>query len=227
MHRFARSRGYRVASLAFVIVLVVSAGTAFTVFGNNHDVVVYACLTPGGQLNSVSTDGPPACPGNNTLISWNQTGPQGPPGDEGPEGDEGPPGPPGTFSGTFVSENGDFSISVTDDGISLAGPDNEILLEQNSMVMSNSLGQITIDSLGRITVQGALFGVESFGNVGVSAANSLSLQAGTSASLTGSMVQLGCTSGVSPVARFSDNVQVDPNSGSGAITGGSTTVLAC
>ena len=245
MRRFETSRPFRVVSLTFVLVLLLSAGSAYVVFGDNHDVVVYACLTPGGQLRDVTTDGPPDCAGNNTLISWNQTGPQGEigptgpqgePGPEGPEGDQGEPGPegpkgdqgePGTFSGTFVSANGDFSISVTDEGISLSGPYNEIVLNNNSMSMSNDLGEIEFDSLGRIRLKGFEVDVEGLNDVEVRAGNSLKLQAAANASLSGSIVNLGCPAGVSPVARVGDPVLVDPNGGAGAILGGSSTVLAC
>jgi hypothetical protein len=73
-------------------------GSAFVVSGSEHGVTYYACLNPGGQLNSVTTDGPPNCKGQSTLISWNQTGPegtQGPVGPEGPQGEAGPVGPEG------------------------------------------------------------------------------------------------------------------------------------
>lgn len=241
MKRFATSRGYRIVSLAFALVLVISAGSAYVVFGGNHDVVVYACLTPGGQLGSVTTDGPPNCPGNNTLISWNQTGPQGetgPEGPEGPQGETGPEGPegpegdqgePGTFSGIFESEDGEFSISVTNDGISLRGPSSEIVLDQTTMLISNSNGEIEIDSFGDITVKGFDVDIEGFGNVEVSSVGSLTMEAGGTASLGGSVTIIGCPVGGQPlpVARFSDSVFANPNTGQGTIMGGSTVVLAC
>lgn len=240
MQRLATSRGYRVVSLTFVLVLVLSAGSAYVVFGGNHDVVVYACLTPGGQLRNVTTDGPPNCPGNNTLISWNQTGPQGdigpqgpqgPKGDEGKIGPEGPEGDPGTFSGTFESEDKAFSISVTNDGISLSGPDNEIVLAHGSILISNSggLAEIEFDSSGDITLKGVHVDVEGFGNVKVSAGNSLTMQAATNASLSGGLVSIGCASGGAPfpVARATDPVSVNPISYSGSITAGTPTVFAC
>ncbi len=251
MQRFETSRPFRVVSLAFVLVLLLSAGSAYVVFGDDHDVVVYACLTPGGQLRNVTTDGPPDCPSNNTLISWNQTGPQGdigpqgpqgeegeigpqgtagPQGEEGPEGPEGPKGDqgdPGTFSGTFESEDGAFSISVTNDGIALRGPDNEIVLDESSMLISNSVGEIEFDSFGNLKLKGFDVDVDGLFNVEVSAGNSLKMQGGTTASLSGGIVHIGCPVGGLPVARATDPVFVGPNEVVGSIVAGSPTVLAC
>lgn len=104
MHRIGRARDYRVVLMALALALVLSAGSAYVVFGDNHDVVIYGCLSPSGQLSSVTTEAPPDCPGQHALISWNQTGPEGPQGpqgepgekgDAGPEGPQGPPGEPG------------------------------------------------------------------------------------------------------------------------------------
>jgi hypothetical protein len=254
MQRFKTSRAFRIVSLAFVLVLVLSAGSAYVVFGSNHDEIVYACLTPGGQLKDVTIDGPPNCPGQNTLISWNQTGPVGPtgpagdvgpegpqgePGPEGPEGPQGPQGPDGpegpkgdrgdtgTFSGTFESDNGAFSISVTDAGIVLSGPDNEILLGNNSMSMSNSIAEITFDSTGDITLKAVEVDVEGLHSIELSSGGSLTIEAGAIATLNGALVQLGCSAGGSPIARTNDGVVVSTQSGLGTIVGGSSSVFAC
>lgn len=95
MGRIVESRGYRVVAMALGLVLLLSAGSAYLVFGSEDDITIYACLNPGGQLGSVTTAGPPSCKGESTLISWNQTGPQGLPGEKGDPGEPGAPGADG------------------------------------------------------------------------------------------------------------------------------------
>jgi hypothetical protein len=150
----------------------------------------------------------------------------GPPGPPGPEGEK---GEPGTFSGTFESEDGEFSISVTNDGISLRGPFSEISLDQSTMMFSNSFGEIEINSSGDITMKGFDVEIEGFGNVEVSSGGTMTMESGGIASFGGSATIIGCPAAGQPlpVARFSDSVLVNPNTGQGTIMGGSTVVLAC
>ena len=60
--------------------------------------VIHACYRPNGNVRLVDKS---SCTGNETAISWNQTGPAGPPGEAGaqgtpaPQGAPGPQGPPG------------------------------------------------------------------------------------------------------------------------------------
>src|SRR5437764_1779357 len=70
--------------------------------------VYTGCILPSGQLRVIDTAESPTCRNNETLITWNHTGPvgpqgpmglqgpQGPPGSQGPQGPQGPQGVPGT-----------------------------------------------------------------------------------------------------------------------------------
>ena len=54
--------------------------------------VIHACYRPNGNVRLVDKS---SCTGNETAISWNQTGPAGPQGEAGPQGTPGPEGTPG------------------------------------------------------------------------------------------------------------------------------------
>ena len=54
--------------------------------------VIHACYRPNGNLRLVDKS---SCTGNETAISWNQTGPAGPQGEAGPQGVGGPQGETG------------------------------------------------------------------------------------------------------------------------------------
>jgi collagen triple helix repeat protein len=58
------------------------------------DTTYYACVSRGGGLDLVSTS-PRTCPAGESLISWNEAGPQGPQGPQGSPGPQGPAGPAG------------------------------------------------------------------------------------------------------------------------------------
>src|SRR5262249_4524752 len=61
---------------------------------------IYACVHDNGNLKAISTSAL-TCGHNETLLTWNQHGPQGLPGTQGPQGrpgaqgPQGLPGPPG------------------------------------------------------------------------------------------------------------------------------------
>ncbi|HUG14712.1 MAG TPA: hypothetical protein VMM78_06795 [Thermomicrobiales bacterium] len=90
-------RSRRPRAPALIAALILAIGTTFVAYGNDPGDTYYACLTPGGTLSdvNVSPDETPACPANQTLISWNQTGPQGIQGEQGPQGEKGDTGEPG------------------------------------------------------------------------------------------------------------------------------------
>jgi hypothetical protein len=54
--------------------------------------VIHACYRANGNLRLVDKS---SCAGNETAISWSQSGPAGPQGEAGPQGIPGPQGPPG------------------------------------------------------------------------------------------------------------------------------------
>jgi hypothetical protein len=54
--------------------------------------VIHACYRPNGNVRLVDKS---SCTGNETAISWSQTGPAGPQGEAGPQGVGGPQGETG------------------------------------------------------------------------------------------------------------------------------------
>ncbi len=98
-----RSRFVRPVVLATAIACVLATGSVLVALGDPAPATYYACLK-NGNLSDVGTSTPDKCPGNSTVISWNEqgpqgiqgeTGPQGPQGDVGPQGPQGVPGPQG------------------------------------------------------------------------------------------------------------------------------------
>jgi uncharacterized Zn-binding protein involved in type VI secretion len=167
----------RVILVSLALVVAFSAGSALVAFGDGENVTFYGCLTPGGTLNSISVDVAPSCPPPSQLISWNQ------------KGEKGDPGEPGTFSGVFTSDNGLYSISVTNDGIVLSGPNNSTIALDDTGVQVNGL------------------------NVQVNGTNTVVASTQTTR-IQGLLVQLNCTSGGNGVARVGD-----PVSGSAIVAG--------
>jgi hypothetical protein len=81
---------------------LLGGGLAYATTGSSGTIYT-ACLSQGNHaLYNITTDGTtPNCRGNDTTITWNQTGPQGAqgpagvPGPQGAKGDTGAPGPAG------------------------------------------------------------------------------------------------------------------------------------
>ena len=78
-----------VTILGLAAVLLVAGGIALAHNGDPN--VIHACVNNGGQLTIVGAND--TCPGSQTSLDWNITGP------EGPEGPQGPQGPAGGVSG--------------------------------------------------------------------------------------------------------------------------------
>jgi hypothetical protein len=122
-------------ALGALCAAAIGAGTAAYAFSGSE--VVSACYVPTtGALYVVGRDDTQkTCKLGHVPIAWNTEGPQG------------PQGPAGTFSGSFRSPNGLYSLSVTDSGITLAGP-----------AASVDVGASTVSVQGATTVsvQGAI-----------------------------------------------------------------------
>jgi hypothetical protein len=93
---------------------------------------------PQGETGPPGPSGPQGPPGSSGLPG--PTGPMGPSGPSGPAGATGPAGPPGTFSGSFKSPNGLYSIDVTDAGIQLKGPGGSVKIDQGSVILQGTVG---------------------------------------------------------------------------------------
>jgi hypothetical protein len=91
---FSKVRHLTVHNLTSIFVVLASL-TAYSVLGVSAQTTVtyYACNAKG-TLYSVSTE-PRNCRNGDTMMSWNQVGPQGDPGPAGPAGADGAVGPQG------------------------------------------------------------------------------------------------------------------------------------
>jgi hypothetical protein len=134
----------------------VAAGQLATI---GADGSVRACVQVNGLLRAIEPG--ESCKtergdrANEIPISWSLSGPVGATGPAGPTGATGPQGatgatgatgPAGTFTGVFTSPNGLYSLSVTDVGIVLRGP--------NSSVTVDATGaSIDADALALTTAQ--------------------------------------------------------------------------
>ncbi len=107
MQGILRRGSTRVLTIAVVVTLAFAAGSAFVVYGSDSGDTYYGCLTRGGTLNKIAVNptDPPDCPGNQTLISWNQQGQPGPEGPIGPQGEPGPQGEQGEWGHRESREN--------------------------------------------------------------------------------------------------------------------------
>jgi hypothetical protein len=148
---------------------------------------VHACVSKSsGLVRVVSADG--KCVDGEYALDWNIQGPVG------------PAGPAGTFSGTFRSPNGQYSLSVTDAGIVLSGAGSTVRLDAAGVTVSGA----------SVTVQGATTTRVNGGIVALNCASG----GGQPVARVGDLIT-GTGSGFGSVAV------------TGSIAGGSTTVLAC
>lgn len=161
---FQRRRRVLAAAAA---TLAVAGGIAYAAIPD-ADGTYHGCVQHARGALRVIDPATERCNANTeTAITFAAQGAAGPPGPPGPAGPPGPPGADGedgTFSGTFTSPNGQYSLSVTDSGIVLASPDSSINL---------SAGAIEIQTLGAdgIVVRGG-------NDVRVEGAAGLDLRAG-------------------------------------------------
>jgi hypothetical protein len=227
--------------IAFAAVTLPFSGDGNTINGcysNNGQVVL---LTPSS----------PQCPKKYQPIQWNVTGPQGLPGTNGTNGisptvTQLAPGnahcPAGgaaitdagnttayacsgtPFSGTFTA--GDYSISVTSSGITLAGPASEkITLTNSGITVDGGVGTVKAKSTAGMTFESAS---------ALDLKSTLTkVEATAVLDLTGAITRLG--GGCRPVARLGDAITgqapvfITPSVASvtGTIITASPTVLSC
>jgi collagen type I/II/III/V/XI/XXIV/XXVII alpha len=138
------------------------------------DGVIRACVQVNGVLRAIEP-GETCKTGregsNETPVSWNvagavgATGPMGPAGATGPQGATGATGaagatgatgPAGAFAGTFTSPNGQFSISVTDAGIILRGPNGSITVDGTGAAIDADQLALTTEQDLDVSVGGSM-----------------------------------------------------------------------
>ena len=159
----------RLLPVAATLLLGITIGAGALAVAGSNDTVYYACVNNGsGTIHVV--DGSTTCANNELPISWNQQGPSGPQGPSGLQGPTGQNGADGAFSGVFTSPNGNYQISVTDDGIQLldnvVGQHIEIaggaITISGNNVHVQGTGSITIESSGTTTITGGLLTLNGF-----------------------------------------------------------------
>src|SRR5262245_9871414 len=138
---------------------LLAAGALFAggvAYGAADDPQVNACVQKGnGTLYLAGAKG--ACKPGDSKMAWGMhgppgaTGPAGPAGQPGPAGAAGPQGPSGpagpagadgTFSGTFKSPNGQFSLTVLDTGIEIKGPGGKLKVNPGNLTMDGTGGLV-------------------------------------------------------------------------------------
>jgi hypothetical protein len=102
------------------------------------DGQIHACAKKGN--GALYLPGGKGCQGGDTAVDWSIQGPPGPPGPPGAKGDQGPKGDPGTFSGSFKSPNGNYSLDVTDSGILLKGPGGTVKIDAGNVIVQGAVG---------------------------------------------------------------------------------------
>jgi hypothetical protein len=179
--------------------------------------LIHGCYNPNGvtavngtALNIIDRD-KASCSKNQQEISWSQTGPPG------PKGDKGDQGPSGTFAGAFQSPNGDYGISVTDNGIQLSGPNGSIQIGSGGVSLNAGGSHVSIDQLGGVDVQGSHdITVQGSANVDMHAGAQAIIEGAAVTDVNGGVVQLnGCSRQVSGVGD-----QILGTDSGGAVTGG-------
>jgi hypothetical protein len=209
-HRFAKREvvmreifGRRLARLVVVsaAILAGAAGVAYATssFASSPQAtsVIQACENPGNGNLRVVANNATNCHANETALTWNVVGPQGVQGPKGDTGDTGLQGPAGTFSGTFTSPNGTYSLSVTDTGITVRGPTGQLVLNGAGVDLRSS-SDLTVEASANLTVRGGSI-------VSVRAGGQLQLNGCSSPlPIVGSLVDLshGVSTGVGALAGF-------------------------
>jgi hypothetical protein len=202
-----------------------AAGTAaYAALADDRVSACYAAKT--GALYVIGRDGAPSrCLAGDAPIDWSIAGPQG---------------PPGAFSGTFKSPNGAYSISVTDEGIVLAGPGSSVRLEGSEITVKSGTDLVleaarqarlkglnaTVDgTVSALVKAGATAGVESGAIVNVkgSVAN---VEGAAFVNVKGALVRLNGAGACQGVVRRTDLIPVPYGGGVTSAATASTTVCA-
>ena len=147
-----------IAILAFTLgsTTVIAAGGLIGLDG-----VIHACANGAGVLRVLQPG--ESCRGSETPLSWSSsgsqggTGPTGATGPTGPTGATGPTGPTGP-AGSFplTSPNGQYSISVTDNGVTISNTGGSAITLTGTAISVQSNGTATFASAGPFALTGSL-----------------------------------------------------------------------
>ena len=220
----------------------VAYGTSSFASSTQATSVIQACENPGNGNLRVVANAATDCHANETALTWNVVGPQGPQGLPGPKGDTGDTGPAGNFTGVFRSPNGDYSLTVSDTGIELRGPNGRVTLNDGGIDVKSALNltleggtDALVKSGTSLTLNGGTdTSVEAGGNLELSGAGTADLKSGAITSVDGPLVELnGCSAPIPLVGGLVDLSGVismppgTPVAGNGTISApGALTVCA-
>jgi len=179
----------------FVAVLAFTLGSTTAVAAASQfvgaDGVIHACVTDVGALRLVvagtECKSSPSAQQNETAISWSQSGGVGP---AGPTGATGATGPAGTFSGTFTSPNGQYTLSVTDAGIVISGASSSVITIDGTGTHIDAKN-IDLKSDQNTTIDaGQNFTVKASSNVQIRASGTGDLESAGTMTIKGSTVNI-------------------------------------
>ena len=250
--RITHPRRKGVLALVGAVMLLGAAGIAYATIPDGGGVYTACRLNGVGTIRLIDPSGPSTsllshCTAFETQITWNQKGKNGvsptvaqlSPGDSHcPAGGAAITDAAGTtayvcsglngadgqsFAGTFTSPNGQFSLSVANDGVEIVGPGTSISIDGNGGVTVKGDHVETVAHDETITVQGnrsEMIGQDESikvggnrtesvsGNESVKVSGALDLRASGALNLAGSFLGLNSGAACKPVARVGD--MVDP-----------------
>jgi hypothetical protein len=88
-------KGTRATAATLAALLLLSAGVAYASIPDQGEVIHGCYKTSDGKLRVIDPGAGDSCNSSETVIDWNQKGPQGPTGPQGLQGVAGPTGPSG------------------------------------------------------------------------------------------------------------------------------------
>jgi hypothetical protein len=178
------------------VLFAAAAGIAYAAIPDSKGVYTGCMLNKVGTVRLIDPSLPASnlmshCTDVETKFTFNQQGQQGAPGLPGAPGKDGAPGADGKdgkdgqpFSGTFTSPNGQFSITVDDTGIKLAGPSNSIELKPDGTIENRTASSFNVTSGGATAlVAGTSLDLKSGAATTLVAGSSLNTTSGSTTTL--------------------------------------------
>jgi hypothetical protein len=178
------------------VLFAAAAGIAYAAIPDSKGVYTACMLDKVGTVRLIDPSLPASnlmshCTNVETKFTFNQQGQQGAPGlpgapgangKDGADGKDGKDGQP--FSGTFTSPNGQFSITVDDTGIKLAGPSSSIELKPDGTIENRTASSFNVTSGGATAlVAGTSLDLKSGAATTLVAGSSLNTTSGSTTTL--------------------------------------------
>jgi len=249
-------RGLRGTRLVLVMMAVFGAagGIAFASIPDSTGTYHACMLVKDGTIRMIDSATDQCKAKTETEITFNKQGPQGIPGQNGTNGVSPTVTPLAVgntncpnggaaitdsanstayvcsgqpFSGTFTSPNGQYSIAVTDNGVTITGAGNSVAVNGSGVrVDTHTNGSVTVMDANDLTLRSATNATVDAGtNLIVKGGSTATVQGGGTTAVNGAFVTINGGS-CAPAARLGDPVDGSTNGASvhGTITSGSPTV---